>query len=34
VFDGPPQGLTPQVVDRVYGKSARSLEPVVVEVAA
>jgi phosphonate transport system ATP-binding protein len=34
VFDGPPQALTPQVVDRVYGKSARPLEPVVVGEAA
>jgi len=35
VFDGPPQGLTPAVLERVYGaRAGRTLEPVVVGEAA
>jgi phosphonate transport system ATP-binding protein len=34
VFDGPPSGLTPAVLERVYGgRAARSSEPLLVEAA-
>jgi hypothetical protein len=35
VFDGPPSGLTPAVLERVYGgRGARTAEPLIVVEAA